>query len=208
MSGQRYKVGESVARWKRCVHTRVRELGSYAEKGIGRKAKGRKKEGRYIVRRLQVKLFSQRRPWFINHRRSRRLPILLSSFHLPLHFSPRKSSLRFLSPLLQPRQRTDQKHRQQITRALFNSSFLLSSFSMKKYPLIKEGGSLWVDSSVFFRYFSLESVEYPEQTKHYYRLSNQRVDATSFVLNSEMDATFLLPSRIGWERGTKRFRAP
>lgn len=154
MSGQRYKVGESVARWKRCVHTRVRELGSYAEKGIGRKAKGRKKEGRYIVRRLQVKLFSQRRPWFINHRRSRRLPILLSSFHLPLHFSPRKSSLRFLSPLLQPRQRTDQKHRQQITRALFNSSFLLSSFEDEKVSVNKGRGiSLgWFERflSIFF----------------------------------------------------------
>lgn len=121
---------------------------------IGRKAKGRKKEGRYIVRRLQVKLFSQRRPWFINHRRSRRLPILLSSFHLPLHFSPRKSSLRFLSPLLQPRQRTDQKHRQQITRALFNSSFLLSSFEDEKVSVNKGRGiSLgWFERflSIFF----------------------------------------------------------
>lgn len=45
-------------------------------------------------------------------------------------------------------------------------------------------------------YLSFESDEYPEQTKDY-RLSNQRVDATRFVLNSEMDATFLLPKLDG-----------
>lgn len=99
-------------------------------------------------------------------------------------------------PPPRPRQHTDQKHREQITRSLFSSSSSFSFFDERVFVNTKkrwDSSNLNVSS---IPYLSFESDEYPEQTKDY-RLSNQRVDATRFVLNSEMDATFLLPKLDG-----------